>query len=1045
MQNLKNVTGAFLTAIFLVFAAIAQNQVDLTFNAAPSLAVNNINNTKGQAVQADGKVIVWGGSLTEASTIKGLLARLNADGSLDTSFSFCGCSFASVTNVTVLADGKMLVSGSNSFNRGKVIRIDPNGGLDVTYSSPFTGAIDSPGRSARIRTIQPDGMAIIEATGGDGSSTLGRYQSNGLIDNSFTPISLGSSVIVSVPEVIIAPDGKFYIGSSSFIISHQFSSLKRFNADGTPDAGWTPPSIPQDSGAINGLALEPDGSLLISGLSIINGVSVNRLARLLPAGNVDLTFSVSGFVSIGQIKLLQSGKILIAASDGVGNLNRLYRLNSNGSLDNSLAKPAAVEKEAETEKMEGMESVKDVRDGVKGVRGGDEQEFAFTGSIPVLNRFVLDASENAVFFGQSDSAEQQFYRVGTNGTLDPGFDSNVAESGTVSNMLRQPDGKVIILGSFISVNGLSQSRFARLNTDGSLDGTFNPGTGFVGEIYTMLMQPDGKILATGNFDSYNGTPVSKLVRLGTDGSLDGTFNHHVLIGVNTIALQPDGKILVAGGGVVRVNSDGSADNTFNVTFGSPNLNSVVVQADGKVVVGGSFGGVNGFNRNNLARLNSDGSLDQTYNPTNTAGGFTSLWLQPDGKVLAVSSDGGQMRRLNTDGSSDSGFTNVTFATSTSTRRIYSVVFKANGEILVGGEFSSVSGAATANFAWLNSSGRPQPLIFPDGVNGPVHGLALQPDGKVMMGGEFSRIDNTPRAGVARVSLARFLGTPQFDFDGDGRADIGVFRPSDGNWYQVRSQTGFQVQNFGLSGDVITPGDFDGDGKTELAIYRPSTGTWWYASSANGGFYAVGFGFAGVPGDILLAEDFDGDGKDDFIIYRPDGRDMVQARFNRGISPLVFGQAGDIPAVGDFDGDGKSDPAIFRPEDGVIWYASSADGLFYAHPWGKPGDVPVLGDYDGDGRTDPAVFRPATRVWYIMNSNDGSITTREWGFSDDLRFRRIMTATANGHCDLSSVERDVVHLSIDRRPDEYAVRLIFGYGSSKCLYSVGLKRLGPISH
>jgi uncharacterized delta-60 repeat protein len=969
MQNSKNVLGAFLIAIFLVFAAFAQNQVDLTFNAAPSLAVNNVNNTKGQAVQADGKVIVWGGSLTEASMIKGLVARLNADGSLDTSFSFCGCSFASVTNVTVLADGKMLVSGSNSFNRGKVIRIDAGGGLDVTYSSPFTGAVDSPGRSARIRAIQPDGMALIEGTASDALTTLRRYQTNGLIDNSFTPISLGSSVIVYVPEVIIAPDGKFYIGTSSFIISHQFSSLKRFNADGTPDAGWAPPSIPQDTGAIGGLALEPDGSLLISGLTTINGVVVNRLARLLPAGNVDLSFSVSGFISIGQIKLLQSGKILIAASNGAGNPNRLYRLNSNGSIDNSLAKPDA----AGTEKMETMDSVK----GVRGIKG--DEEFVFTGSIPVLNRFVLDGSENAVFFGQSDSAEQQFYRVGTNGALDPGFDSNVAESGTVSFMLRQPDGKVIILGSFISVNGLSQSRFARLNTDGSLDGTFNPGTGFVGDPFTMLLQPDGKILACGNFDSYNGTPVSRIVRLNTDGSLDGSFNHHVLIGVNTIALQPDGKILAAGGGMVRINSDGSADNTFSVIFGSPSLNSVLVQADGKLVVGGSFGGVNGFNRNNLARLNSDGSLDQAYNPVTSGGGFSSLWLQPDGKVLAGRSTNSPvtLSRLNLDGSADPAFTAVNFSGGQLNTRIYSVVFRPNGNILVGGEFSIAGGAATPNFAWLDSLGRPQQLIFPDGVNGPVHSLALQPDGKVIMAGEFSRIDNTPRAGVARVSLARFHGPPQFDFDGDGRADIGIFRPSDGNWYVARSTSGFTVTHWGQNGDRVVAADYDGDGKTDEAIYRD--GAWWYIKSTTNTLGLANFGLAG---DIPIPADFDGDSKADFIFFRPATGEWFRNGSTVGLSNLQFGVPGDIPLIADFDGDGKADPTIFRPSNGVIWYASSADGLFYAHPWGQPGDIPVLGDYDGDGKTDPAVFRPSENFWYIMNSHDASITKMEWGFSDD---------------------------------------------------------------
>ncbi len=222
----------------------------------------------------------------------------------------------------------------------------------------------------------------------------------------------------------------------------------------------------------------------------------------------------------------------------------------------------------------------------------------------------------------------------------------------------------------------------------------------------------------------------------------------------------------------------------------------------------------------------------------------------------------------------------------------------------------------------------------------------------------------------------------YDYDGDGRADVSVFRPSEGNWYLSQSQNGFSVQNFGLNGDIITPGDFDGDGKTDLAVFRPSTGAWWYKSTIDGGFYTVQFG---MNGDIPLAEDFNGDGRADFVIYRPANSTWYRLGSNGQYSPIVFGQAGDIPLVADMDGDGKADPTIYRPSTGTWWYASSINGLFYALQWGTATDIiPAPGDYDGDGRTDPAYFRPSSGDWFIVYSgtNYTTSTVTNWGATGD---------------------------------------------------------------
>jgi hypothetical protein len=203
----------------------------------------------------------------------------------------------------------------------------------------------------------------------------------------------------------------------------------------------------------------------------------------------------------------------------------------------------------------------------------------------------------------------------------------------------------------------------------------------------------------------------------------------------------------------------------------------------------------------------------------------------------------------------------------------------------------------------------------------------------------------PDLGHGRLDLVQALqATPvatRNDFDGDGKADIGVFRPSAGRWFIIPSSnpSNFLVQQWGESGDIPVPGDYDGDGKTDFAVWRPSTGQWFIIPSSN-------------PSNFLVQQ---------------------------------WGESGDIPVPGDYDGDGKTDFAVWRPSNGT-WYVipSSNPSNFLVQQWGVSGDIPVPGDYDGDRKTDFAVWRPWNGVWFIIpSSTPTSFTVTQWGTNGDV--------------------------------------------------------------
>jgi hypothetical protein len=243
------------------------------------------------------------------------------------------------------------------------------------------------------------------------------------------------------------------------------------------------------------------------------------------------------------------------------------------------------------------------------------------------------------------------------------------------------------------------------------------------------------------------------------------------------------------------------------------------------------------------------------------------------------------------------------------------------------------------------------------------------------------IDTIRVAGMSTCDSGPVAIRSRADFDGDGKTDLSVFRPSEGNWYLDQSTQGFTGVHFGTNNDIPTPGDFDGDGKADIAVFRPSDGVWYRVNSGDASLDSFAFG---TNGDIPQAGDLDGDGKDDIAVFRPsNGTWYWQYSSNGQLGGIQFGQNGDLPVAGDYDGDGKDDLAVFRPSDGNWYRLNSSNGGFVAVNFGISTDLPTPGDYDGDRHEDIAVFRPSEGNWYRLSSINGEPAGVHFGQSGDV--------------------------------------------------------------
>ena len=602
----------------------------------------------------------------------------------------------------------------------------------------------------------------------------------------------------------------------------------------------------------------------------------------------------------------------------------------------------------------------------------------------------------------------------TPGQLDTTFVPAPGTNDAVNIVIPQPDGKVIAAGRFTFANGVARNRIARFNSNGSLDTTFDPGTGADGEITAAVLQPDGRIVVAGLFTSFNGFTHNRVCRLNANGSVDQTFG--LGNGINTaalaLALQSDGRIIVGGNFtqvdltlrnfLARLNTNGSVDLSFDPGNGpSGNVNAIVLQPDGRIIIGGTFIGYNGFARGGIARVLANGALDPSFDSgVGTGGNVFALALQHNGQIVLGGSfvqDSGTNRsfiaRVFGDGSLDFGFNPVPNSW------VQSLAVEPDDRILVGGLFIDIDGFGRNRIARLNTNGSVD-LTFDPGAGcvgsltndaTQVHSIALQQFGRILAGGIFTSYDNQLRDNIVR--LFDNAAPVAYDFNQDGKPDYVLFNAvthQTAVWYLNNNV--FLSAAFGptlpANWNVVGVADFDGDGRPDYLLFNSTSHQTaiWYLSGTT--FVSSAFGPTLPNGwNLVAVGDFNADGKPDYVLYNAVTHQTAIWSLNNNVFVgSAFGPTlpvnWRVVGVADFDGDGKPDYLLFNSSTGqtAIWYLSGPTLVASAFGPTIVSGYTLIGaaDFDRDGKPDYALYNSAMQQTAVRYLNNNAFTSSAFG-------------------------------------------------------------------
>ena len=497
---------------------------------------------------------------------------------------------------------------------------------------------------------------------------------------------------------------------------------------------------------------------------------------------------------------------------------------------------------------------------------------------------------------------------------------------------------------------------------------------------------NGKIAYVSNDEIYTINPDgTNETNITNNASIDGEPNYSPNGSSIVFSTNRDGNFEIYrmtgnGGNLVRLTNNSTED---SLPYYSPEGLSIVFVS-------------NRDGNNEIYKMNADGSNQVRL--TNDSASDSSPAVSPNGlKIIFISSRSGngneKIFSMNSDGSNQQVLSDAPTISPCYNRLDYSP----DGSKIIFG-FSPDCGTTHPSVWSMNSNGSNRVSsgfgryanYSPDGLNTASVCCYFDPFNSPPRMSIFSVNGGSGRT-LPRVFTMfdkvypdwQPLPSPRrtaFDYDGDGRSDISVFRPSSGIWYQLRSTTGFAAPQWGISTDVLTPADYDGDLKTDVAVWRPSEGNFYILNSFNNTVRIENFG---LSGDVPTGGDWDGDSKADVAVYRGGTTGVFYYRGSTGnsqsnISSVPWGISGDKPVAGDYDGDVRMDAAIYR--NGIWYIRQSSNGQLSAVSFGQANDVIVPADYDADGKTDQAVYRNG--IWYLLRSTQG-FTAFQFGISNDI--------------------------------------------------------------
>jgi len=645
------------------------------------------------------KVLI-AGDFTSFRTISyGNLIKTTPTTAIDTTFNM-GTGASNTINASAIDEnGKILIGGAFTSYSGsavnRITRINTDGTRDTTFN------IGS-GFNSTLQTILPVSQSKVLVGGsfttysGSTANYLARINTNGTLDTTFQNPGFTSTVFT----VATQSDGKIIVGGDFQNIGYSSPGLAKLTPELNPDTTFNP--VTGLNGNVYAFATQSDGKIIMGGtFTTYSGSTSNRIVRINPNGTRDTTFNIGTGFSNGEVDVIRvqpDGKILVGGSwtstYSGSSSPRMIRLNSNGTIDATFVKGT-------------------------GFNNGQvyDLQLQSDGKIIAVGSWTLT---------YSGSSAIRIARINPSGSLDTTFNSGT--TGFSANQYSaqiQNDGKIIVVGVSATYSGSAAQRIRRINTNGTLDTTFNIGTaGLNNTTYEAKIQPDQKIVVLGAFTSYSGSAVNRIVRINTDGTRDTTFN--VGTGFNSVTqilsgleLDSSGSIYVASNfatynsatanSFVKLNSSGSIITGSGLYNGFDNVvNSLLVDSTGSVYAGGNFGNYVSYNFY-IIRLNTDGTKDYSFQIGTGFNSYVySLAVQPDDKIVVggnfttySGSSNNYIVRLNSNGTKDTSFT---IGTGFNPGFVGSINLQSDGKILAAGSFGSYAGSTNLYLARLNTNG-----------------------------------------------------------------------------------------------------------------------------------------------------------------------------------------------------------------------------------------------------------------------------------------------------------------------------------------------------
>lgn len=802
------VAGDFTTVNGVPRGGIARftSSGDLDLNFASGLGANGA--IYSVVVQSNGGFLIGGDFTTFDGEPRGRFARLTASGAVDLSFD-PGLGLNGPVYAIAVRQGSVFVGGNFStadgVSRNSIAMFEEQSGTHQTSFNPGQGlngiayAITVDSNSWSSGSIYLGGQ--FSSYDGVSRNNICRIHTWGSLDSQF---NVGSGFDGPLFSITIERFTGFGSSGSGLLVGGDFNSfdgiirakLARLSADNWISGTRLDPTFKLAlNGAVRSITVATTnfsgGRFYIAGdFDSVDGAPFSRMARVTATSTssfpswsstlvatVDAGFTQNTLLS-GSIKsavALSDTRVLLAGSGllGSGSLVRLY-----GDYGTSVPlNPSALR----------AQTLGATQIFLEWVSGSNTFNYRVESSLNGGSDWnvAVTSGTSYVATGLSPGQTYQFRVQGTNyngpseytatiaartmeeewtgpGSLDA---SVVMPNSTVHTMIKQPDGKIVISGSFTSIAGTPINRVARLNADMSLDTSFNVGAGANSTVNSAALQADGKIVIVGSFTQVDAVNRSRIARLNANGSLDNSFD--VGLGpdstVEAVAVQSDGKIVVGGSfsnfdglsqnRVARINANGSLDLVFRTTANST-VNDIHLLGDGRFYLVGSFSTVNGSARRGVVRMLSDGSVDPSFDPRTGGTTVRRILVIPSGSILlagSFSNFAGSLSRnivkLSSDGQVEGAF-GVSDAPSSS---VESLALDEVGRVLIGGGFTKVGNAYQPRMARLLADGSLDPsFVVGIGPSSTVNTILVQEGARILCGGSFSSFNGSSQRHLARI-------------------------------------------------------------------------------------------------------------------------------------------------------------------------------------------------------------------------------------------------------------------------------------------------------